>query len=205
MDEQKERAEQKPADIYHNERMGKIRELAKQCMCEPLSRSIQEIEYAGEELQFLADYCDRLRINYEEKQQTAQSDWDRAVLHGQYFKPMRDPDEYVQFNRADLAAYVAEIRSPAAQPVEALARVIKSVPAFNMNGYDDDDVRRLHDWAVSVVHLATKPVDALVAAAPDLLLALQGVLRVADRATVEFDAARAAIAKATAQPVEEAK
>lgn len=38
---------------------------------------------------------------------------------------------------------------------------------------------------------------ALVLAAPDLLAALQGVLRVADRATDEFDAARAAIAKAT--------
>ena len=37
----------------------------------------------------------------------------------------------------------------------------------------------------------------LIAAAPDLLAALIGVVRVADRATVEFDAARAAIAKAT--------
>lgn len=37
----------------------------------------------------------------------------------------------------------------------------------------------------------------LMAAAPQLLEALQGVLRVADRATDEFDAARAAIAKAT--------
>lgn len=37
----------------------------------------------------------------------------------------------------------------------------------------------------------------LIAAAPDLLEALQGVLRVADRATDEFDAARAAISKAT--------
>ena len=36
----------------------------------------------------------------------------------------------------------------------------------------------------------------LIAAAPDLLEALKGVLRVADRKTVEFDAARAAIAKA---------
>ncbi len=40
----------------------------------------------------------------------------------------------------------------------------------------------------------------LMAAAPELLAALQGVLRVADRATDEFDAARAAIAKAGAQP-----
>lgn len=37
---------------------------------------------------------------------------------------------------------------------------------------------------------------ALIAAAPDLLEALKGVLRVADRKTSEFDAARAAIAKA---------
>ena len=37
----------------------------------------------------------------------------------------------------------------------------------------------------------------LIAAAPDLLEALQGVLRVADRRTVEFDAAHAAIKKAT--------
>jgi len=37
----------------------------------------------------------------------------------------------------------------------------------------------------------------LVAAAPDLLEALKGVVRVADRKTVEFDAARAAIAKAS--------
>lgn len=36
----------------------------------------------------------------------------------------------------------------------------------------------------------------LAAAAPDLLEALIGVLRVADRKTDEFDAARAAIAKA---------
>lgn len=41
-------------------------------------------------------------------------------------------------------------------------------------------------------------VDArLIAAAPCLLAALLGVLRVADRQTDEFDAARAAIAKAT--------
>lgn len=39
----------------------------------------------------------------------------------------------------------------------------------------------------------------LIAAAPDLLEALKGVLRVADRKTDEFDAARAAIAKAEGQ------
>ena len=37
----------------------------------------------------------------------------------------------------------------------------------------------------------------LIAAAPELLEALKCVVRVADRATDEFDAARAAIAKAT--------
>ena len=39
----------------------------------------------------------------------------------------------------------------------------------------------------------------LIAAAPELLEALKGVVRVADRATQEFDAARAAIAKATGE------
>lgn len=37
----------------------------------------------------------------------------------------------------------------------------------------------------------------LIAAAPELLEALQAVVRIADRKTVEFDKARAAIAKAT--------
>lgn len=36
----------------------------------------------------------------------------------------------------------------------------------------------------------------LIAAAPELLEALEGVVRVADRKTIEFDAAHAAIAKA---------
>jgi hypothetical protein len=39
----------------------------------------------------------------------------------------------------------------------------------------------------------------LIAAAPDLLAALEAVLSVADRATLEFDLARAAIAKARGQ------
>lgn len=39
----------------------------------------------------------------------------------------------------------------------------------------------------------------LIAAAPELLEALKAVISVADRATVEFDMARAAIAKATGQ------
>lgn len=36
----------------------------------------------------------------------------------------------------------------------------------------------------------------LIAAAPDMLAALKAVVAVADRSTVEFDAARAALAKA---------
>ncbi len=48
------------------------------------------------------------------------------------------------------------------------------------------------DWCASVTH----PDMRLIEAAPDLLAALQAVVAVADRATVEFDAARAAIAKA---------
>ena len=39
----------------------------------------------------------------------------------------------------------------------------------------------------------------LIAAAPDLLAALQAVVSVADRATVEFNMARAAISKATGE------
>jgi len=39
----------------------------------------------------------------------------------------------------------------------------------------------------------------LIAAAPELLEALKAVVSVADRATVEFDMARAAIAKATGE------
>lgn len=39
----------------------------------------------------------------------------------------------------------------------------------------------------------------IIAAAPDLLAALQAVVSVADRATVEFDMARAAISKATGE------
>ena len=68
------------------------------------------------------------------------------------------------------------------------------------------------EWHVSVpiLHSATKwalfddgvcsdnpEADArIISAAPDMLAALEGVLRVADRTTDEFDAVRAAIAKA---------
>ena len=51
-----------------------------------------------------------------------------------------------------------------------------------------------YDWYVADARL--------VAAAPDLLEALKGVLQVADRKTVEFDAARAALAKARGAQME---
>lgn len=44
-----------------------------------------------------------------------------------------------------------------------------------------------------------EPVCRLISAAPDLLAALQAVVKVADRKTVEFDLAHAAIAKATGE------
>lgn len=44
---------------------------------------------------------------------------------------------------------------------------------------------------------AIQPDSELISAARDMLEALRGVVRVADRRTVEFDAARTAIAKAT--------
>ncbi|WP_148716446.1 hypothetical protein [Chitinolyticbacter meiyuanensis] len=51
------------------------------------------------------------------------------------------------------------------------------------------------DWCANINHADAR----LIAAAPELLEALIGVIRVADRATDEFDAARAAIAKATGE------
>jgi hypothetical protein len=60
-----------------------------------------------------------------------------------------------------------------------------------INVYADDTM------ATRICRVETGAEDArIVAAAPDLLAALIAVVRVADRTTVEFDAARAAIAKA---------
>lgn len=56
----------------------------------------------------------------------------------------------------------------------------------------------LDDEMVVIGHGAEKVAKAhLIAAAPELLEALQAVVAVSDRATDEFDRARAAIAKAT--------
>jgi hypothetical protein len=64
----------------------------------------------------------------------------------------------------------------------------------------DPDFEREHDLGDPVIYHkgCEQAANArLIAAAPDLLAALKAVVRVADRKTVEFDAARAAIAKAT--------
>lgn len=58
---------------------------------------------------------------------------------------------------------------------------------------------RVKWWSIGQLEIEENANARLIAAAPDLLAALQGVVRVADRATDEFDAARAAIAKATGQ------
>lgn len=68
-------------------------------------------------------------------------------------------------------------------------------------GKREDGVGLISTLAVVLKHPPKEQCEAnarLIAAAPDLLEALRGVVRVADRATVEFDAARAAIEKATA-------
>lgn len=66
------------------------------------------------------------------------------------------------------------------------------------HGGSFDIVGSGHDWVATVHngHDADEANAALIASAPDLLAALEAVLRVADRATDEFDAARAAIRKA---------
>lgn len=62
-------------------------------------------------------------------------------------------------------------------------------------------VEEEHAWRISdgysEIGMGFGPANArLIASAPELLDALRGVLSVADRKTNEFDAARAAIAKA---------
>lgn len=62
---------------------------------------------------------------------------------------------------------------------------------------DNRTVENLHGhW---IADTGGKTHSQLIAAAPELLEALQAVVRVADRQTDEFDAARAAIAKALGQ------
>lgn len=64
-----------------------------------------------------------------------------------------------------------------------------------INGYRVNDST---GWGVAVVlkDVNDKANARLIAAAPAMLEALKGVIRVADRATVEFDAARAAVSAA---------
>lgn len=61
-------------------------------------------------------------------------------------------------------------------------------------GHNDE---QYYGTGAMIAESVWRPADArLIAAAPDLLAALKAVVSVADRATVEFDKARAAIAKA---------
>lgn len=58
------------------------------------------------------------------------------------------------------------------------------------------DIIGATDWCVAE-EIENLDDARLIAAAPDLLAALRAVVRICDRKTDEFDAARAAIAKAT--------
>jgi hypothetical protein len=53
-------------ELHHKLLTDKARELASRMLGEPLANSgIDAVENAGEQLKFLADYCDRLRNEYE--------------------------------------------------------------------------------------------------------------------------------------------
>jgi hypothetical protein len=62
------------------------------------------------------------------------------------------------------------------------------MPDWDVNG-DLTNCERLYD-------IACRELTKVMAQRDELLKALNGVIRVADRKTVEFDAARAAVAKA---------
>lgn len=100
-----------------------------------------------------------------------------------------EPDEI-----ADELSYESEHGIYAGSPVECSRGVMRGHAAhicdIDADNIDFDD----NEDAVKGIGLANA---RLIAAAPELLEALRGVVRVADRATVEFDAARAAIKKAT--------
>lgn len=80
--------------------------------------------------------------------------------------------------------------------------LLGSLPRFGYRRLDDTEAYDLAEvWSeaqISPQSLVAAVVErsSLDRAAPDLLESLKGVLRVADRSTDEFDAARAAIAKA---------
>jgi len=55
---------------HHKREMDAMRELGKKMACEPLANSsIADIEFAGEKLMEMANYCDRLRAEYEAQKQ----------------------------------------------------------------------------------------------------------------------------------------
>lgn len=79
-----------------------------------------------------------------------------------------------------------------------------TVYGLNDQGYNRFSAQIQRGNTAPMEHTGSDEIAAnalLIAAAPELLVALEGVLRVADRATVEFDAARAAIRKAKGEQV----
>ena len=54
---------------HHKADMDAMRELGKKMICNPLANSgISDVEFAGEKLIELADYCDRMRKDYEARE-----------------------------------------------------------------------------------------------------------------------------------------
>ena len=80
-----------------------------------------------------------------------------------------------------------------------VAHTIGIVPQKRPKGITTRDVEDICTIEVYNDQHDAKANARLISAAPDLLEALQVVLSVADRKTVEFDKARAAIAKATGE------
>lgn len=74
---------------------------------------------------------------------------------------------------------------------------LSEVSACFVTSLDEKTVIACVGPSESTMWTEDEPNGFLLAAAPDLLEALKAVLSVADRDTVEFDMARAAIAKAT--------
>lgn len=68
----------------HSEKLEKARSLASDLISMPLANSeISTIEYAGETIKELCDYCDRLRAEYEKRHHTIRIELrDGTVIRG---------------------------------------------------------------------------------------------------------------------------
>lgn len=135
--------------------------------------------------------------------------WDAFHLYGS-----RDGDGYViraerpaksgrhhgridssgQFSKDDAARIVACVNALAGMddPVDGIGGLQAESLAY------DDAIRVTIDAGIRTLGGLSDAVKALVAQRDEMLAALKAVVSVADRATVEFDMARAAIAKAGA-------